>query len=145
MLLNPSLVSLPHNRPITGRWDVEARNSNFIQKARHPRIGWVSALKYQLIRIWIPVSFIEQRRGGEEVRLARYLMAWPGSGMGGCFLLFCSHSQVGRVRMFPRELKKALYFNIQAEGKGSPRQAIMYPYSYRQHPFSDHSNKSSGE
>ena len=40
------------------------------------------------------------------------------------------------------ELNKALQFNIQAEGQGSPRQAIMYAYSYRQHPFNDYNNKS---
>ena len=33
--------------------------------------------------------------------------------------------------MLPRT--KALWFNIQAEGQGSPRQAIMY----RQYPFSE--------
>ena len=36
-----------------------------------------------------------------------------------------------RFRMFP--WTKALWFNIQAERQGSPRQAIMY----RQYPFSE--------
>ena len=36
-----------------------------------------------------------------------------------------------RVQLFP--WTKALWFNVQAEGQGSPRQAIRY----RQYPFSE--------
>ena len=39
LLMNPNSVCSLHNRQIIGRQDVEARNSDFIQKAGGPR-GW---------------------------------------------------------------------------------------------------------
>ena len=60
VLLNLNLVCLPHNRLIIGRQVVEARNNDFIWKARHLRR---SVLEYHLIRVWTPVSFLEQRWG----------------------------------------------------------------------------------
>ena len=46
--------------------------------------------------------------------------------------------QMDRVRMSPST--KAHWFNIQAEGQGSPSQAIMY----RQYPFVNKSNRKHG-
>lgn len=88
------------------------------------------------------VSFIEQR--GEEVRrlgkkaipLGKYLPAWLALGRGCVnFFFFCSHLQVSRVRMSPRELNKATLVEYSGRGAGFPRQAIMYAYGCRQHPF----------
>ena len=61
----------------------------------------------------MPVSFTEQRGGGgEEVKQKGHKSCKTSPGLaslgeGMCeFLLSCSHSQVGRVRMFPCELNK---------------------------------------
>ena len=45
---------------------MEARNSDFIWKTRHPRRWQTNVLEYQLIGVGMPVSFIEQRRGGDK-------------------------------------------------------------------------------
>ena len=55
-----------HDRPIIRRKGVEARNSNFIWKAGSLKSLLASALEFHLIGIWMPVSFIEQRRGRDE-------------------------------------------------------------------------------
>ena len=48
---------------------------------------------------------------------------------------FCNHSQVGRVRMSPCELNKGTSVEYSGRGAEFPRQAIMYAYGCRQHPF----------
>ena len=68
-LLNPSSVCSPPERPVIWRKDVEVRNSCLYLESRHLRRWWGSALVYQLIGVWMPVSFIEQSgQGGEEVK-----------------------------------------------------------------------------
>ena len=60
------------------------------------------------------VSFIEQRRVGEEVNLKvdKLLQIFPGSGQtlkGICYFLpSCRHSQVGLVSMFPVNLNNGI-------------------------------------
>ena len=44
---------------------------------------------------------------------------------------------MGKARVSPCELNKGTL--ISGGGQGSLRQAIMYAYSYRQHPFSEES------
>ena len=47
----------------------------------------------------------------------------PASEKMCIFLVSYSHPQMDRVRVFPRT--NVLRFNIQAEGQGPPREAIM--------------------
>ena len=62
------------------------------------------------------------------------------------FLPSGCHSQVGRVRRSPCELNfKGTLVECSGRGTGFPTQAIMHAYSYRRHPFSGYSNKSSRE
>ena len=42
--LSPSSICSQHNRSVIGRWDVEAKDSEFIQETRHLRKRWASAL-----------------------------------------------------------------------------------------------------
>ena len=42
--LSPSSICSQHNRSVIGRWDVEAKDSEFIQETRHLRRRWASAL-----------------------------------------------------------------------------------------------------
>ena len=63
VFLNLNLVCSPHNRLIIVRQVVGARNNYFIWKAKHLRR---CVLEYHLIRVWMPVSFTEQK--GEKMR-----------------------------------------------------------------------------
>ena len=63
------LVCSSPERPIIWRKDVEVKNSGLYLESQHLRRRWGSALVYQLIGVWMPVSFIEQSgQGGEEVK-----------------------------------------------------------------------------
>lgn len=66
LLLNPSSLCSSHDWPMAGRWGVEARNSDSLQKARYPKRWRASATEYHLIRVRMPFSLIEPRRGGGE-------------------------------------------------------------------------------
>lgn len=69
LLPSPNPVCPPQDRPIIGIQGIEARNNDFIQKAGYPRKCQNNVPEYHLIRIWMPVSFIEQRRGkSDEVK-----------------------------------------------------------------------------
>ena len=66
LLRKPSWVCSLHDRLIIRRKGVEARNSNFIWKAGSLKRLPASALEFHLIGVWMPVSFIEQKRGRDE-------------------------------------------------------------------------------
>ena len=66
LLGKPGWVCSLHDRPIIRRKGVEARNSNFIWKAGSLKRLPASALEFHLTGVWMPVSFIEQRRGRDE-------------------------------------------------------------------------------
>ena len=112
LLRKPSWVCSLHDRLIIRRKGVEARNSNFIWKVRYPRRWWNHGLGHPLTGLWMTVCFID--RESEEVRLlskkainlAKHLLAWLALGEGVYWVLFCSHSQVSRVRMSPCKLDK---------------------------------------
>ena len=88
LFLSLSLSSLcsPHDRPISGRSGVEARKTTLFRKLAERENGRLMSQNKHLFRVWMPVSFIEHRRGGgEEVKLKRYckyLLDWPVSGRG---------------------------------------------------------------
>lgn len=138
LLLNPSSPCSSHDWPMGGRWGVEARNNNFLQKARYPKRWWASAVEYHLIRGRMPFSFIEQRRGGGEVikskmvmSLTKHLLAWPALGTGcvkwGCVYLFfpvATHRWAGSGCL-PGRWTKALKFNIRRSGR-VPRGRPLY-------------------
>ena len=64
MLLLPSPSSLcsPHDRPVNRRRDVEARNMTLFRKPADREDGRLVSLKNHLLRVWMPVSFIESER-----------------------------------------------------------------------------------
>ena len=75
LFLSLSLSSLcsPHDRPISGRSGVEARKKTLFRKLAERENGRLMSQNKHLFRVWMPVSFIEHRRGGgEEVKLKRY-------------------------------------------------------------------------
>ena len=111
---------------------------NFIQKAGRPRRWRTRVLQKPSYWVWMPVSFIEQRGGGgEEVKWKRPFIlqniSWHGLHGGGDVLI-SSFLQPFTHRWawsdcHPVSWTKALWFNIQAEGQGSLREAIMYDYN----------------
>ena len=78
------------------------------------------------------VLFMEQRWGrwGSKVKRqsCKYLLEWQALRRG-CVNLFFP----GATCRQTESRRKAFWFNIQAEGQGSPRQPIMY----KQYPFSE--------
>ena len=82
MLQKPSLYCSSHNRSINERRVVGGRNRDSIQKASRPR-GWCTrVLKNHLAQVWMLVSLIDQKGGGEEVKKNGYKLfqIFPGSG-----------------------------------------------------------------
>ena len=70
LLLSLSSFCSPHNRPISGRSGVEARKTTLFRKLAERENGRLMSQNKRLFRVWMPVSFIEHRRGGgEEVKL----------------------------------------------------------------------------
>ena len=68
MILLPSLSSLcsPHDRPINRRRDVESRNTSLFGKPADGEDGRLKSQNNYVIGVWMPVSFIAQRGGGDE-------------------------------------------------------------------------------
>ena len=66
LLPSPSSPCSPHNRPMNWRQGVEARNTTLFGKLADREDGGLVSPKNHLIRVWMPVSFIAQRRGGDE-------------------------------------------------------------------------------
>ena len=69
------------------------------------------------------------------ISLARHLLLGPHQGKDVLISFFLQLFAGGQGQTFS-PLVDQRHFNIQAEGQGSLNQAIMYTYSYRQHPFS---------
>lgn len=81
VLQKPSFYCSSHNGSINERRVFGGRNSDSIQKASRPR-GWCTrVLKNYLAQVWLLVSLIDQRGGGEEVKKNGYKLfqIFPGS------------------------------------------------------------------
>ena len=68
MLLSPSMYCSPYNKPVNQktRWGVEARKSDFLQKAHRPRRWWTSVLK----------NFFYTKNGGGVAGVCRFPGPW---------------------------------------------------------------------
>ena len=65
VLPSPSSLCLLHDRPINPRRGVEARNMTLFGKPADREDGRVKSQNNHLIGVWMPVSFIAQRWGGD--------------------------------------------------------------------------------
>ena len=92
------------------------RNNDIVWKIGRLRRWQTNASKDHLIGVWMLICFIEQRRReGEEVKLKDYLFSKIGGNV--LLFLFCSHSQMVRIRLSPHELKKS-HFNLTFRQRG---------------------------
>ena len=66
LLPSPSSLGSAHDRPINRRRGVEAGNTTLFRKLADQEHGGLVSQNNHLIGVWVPVSFIEQRRGGDE-------------------------------------------------------------------------------
>ena len=66
LLHSPCSLCSPYNRPINQRGGVEARNTTLFGKLADQEDGRLKSRDNQLIGVWMPVSFIAQRGGGDE-------------------------------------------------------------------------------
>ena len=66
LLPSPSSLCSPHNRPVNQRRGVEARNTSLFRKPEDREEGRLKSQNNHLIGVWMPVSFIVQRGGGDE-------------------------------------------------------------------------------
>ena len=138
MLPSPSSLCWPHDRPINQETRCWSKEYDFIQKAGRPRRWQTNASTKPSYR-GLDASFFYRtekgRRWGSKVKrpLSFANIPWNGQPHRGDVVIssFLQLFRVDRVRMSP--WTKALWFNIQPEGQGSPRQAI----TYRQYPFSE--------
>ena len=128
LLLSPSLLCSLHDRPNNPR-SVEARSMTLFGKPVDQEDGRLICQTNHLIWVWISGSFIEPEREvshyfskvkrqngeGNKVKkkvkrvfhLAKHLWEGPAFGKGCVHLfIFCSHSQVSRVRLYLCELDK---------------------------------------
>ena len=85
VLPSPSSPCSPHNGPVNQRGGVEARNNDCIRKAADQEDGRLKSPKNHLIGVWMPVSFIAQRGGGDEEvkqkghKICKCPLEWPAS------------------------------------------------------------------
>ena len=66
MRLLPSSLCSPHDRPVNRRGGAEARNRTLYGKPADQEGGRLVSLINHLMRVWMPVSFIAERGGGDE-------------------------------------------------------------------------------
>ena len=66
LLQSPSSLCSPHKRPVSQRWRVEARNTTLFGKRADWEDGGLKSQNNHLIGVWMPLSFIAQRGGGDE-------------------------------------------------------------------------------
>lgn len=67
LLLSPTSLCLPHSRPINSRDEVLRQEYDFIGKLADGEDGRLTSLHVNHFNgVWMPVSFPEQRAGGEE-------------------------------------------------------------------------------
>ena len=62
VLPSPSSLCLLHDRPINQRRGAEARNTTLFRKLADREYGILKSQNNHLIGVWMPVSFIAQRR-----------------------------------------------------------------------------------
>ena len=79
MLPSPSSLCSTHDRPMNRRRGVEARKTTLFGKPADREDGRLGSPRNHLIGVWMPVSFIAQRGGGdEEVKRPYVLQISPG-------------------------------------------------------------------
>ena len=66
MLLSPSSLCSLHDRPINRRQVLRQGIATLFRKLADREDGRLMSPKNHLIGVWMPVSFIEQRGGGDE-------------------------------------------------------------------------------
>ena len=119
LLPSPSSLCMPHNRPINQRRGAEARNTTLLGKLADGEDSRLTSRRNHLVRVWMPVSFIQHRAGRWGNKVKRLLIWQISPGMASLrrrcvtFSLPVSHPQVDRSW-------------TKAEGRGFLGQAIMY-------------------
>ena len=66
VLPSPSWLCSLRDRPMNRRLGVEARSTTLFGEPADQEDGRLVSRKNHLIGVWMPVSFIEQRGGGDE-------------------------------------------------------------------------------
>ena len=129
--VSPSSLSSLHDRAVNQRWTVEARNRTLFAELANWEDGRLMCQNNHIPGVWMPGSFIGQRFG--EVRKqkghqsCKYLLEWPAS-----VRKWVNFFPPVAIHRWTGSWTKALWFNIQAEGQSSPKQAVMD----KQLPFS---------
>ena len=81
LLPSPSSLCLPHNRPINQRRGAEARNTTLLGKPADWEDSRLTSHRNHLVRVWMPVSFIEHRARRWRNKVKRPLISQMSPGM----------------------------------------------------------------
>ena len=125
MLLSPSSLSSPHNRPMNPREEGLKQGRDFNQGASSQR-KW-QASESPSNGVWMPDSFIDQR-GGEVRKQSKKAINLANISLNG-------KPQAGDVFISSFLLytggqgSEQRHFNSQAEGQDSLIQTILYDYN----------------